>query len=315
MRDTVASAALHSGTDQGASLLQWAELGRKMGFTDFMSPEDAFRTCLATARPWRNRYAPGIYFWHAEDGEAYVGQSINPQSRLREHWRTHRDIVRACFLACSRGELNHREAQLIEEAGRHFNLRNVKLAVTTAREVPFDKAVGDQDREAFVEGETLQDVPWRTFPLLEQLQRRRFEKFLQSEGSAVALATLQTFVSRVIPRPAATEVGFWSATIFPNRGFLRLNAGQQEIFTYDCGAVGSEVRAFTDRRLSLLGYRRSRYQVESYEATLPAERFATWLCGPRLLACRRLAVRLMRHTVAMNSGSHCPHALRHKTSA
>ncbi|CAA9357537.1 MAG: hypothetical protein AVDCRST_MAG93-7439 [uncultured Chloroflexia bacterium] len=156
--------------------------------------------------------------------------------------------------------------------------------MTTAREVPFDKAVGDQDREAFLDGETLQDIPWRTFPL-EQVQRRRFDKFLQSEGSAVALAALQTFVLRVIPRPAATEVGFWSATIFPNRGFLRVNAGQQEIFTYDCGAVGSEVRAFTDRRLGLLGYRRSRYQIESYETSYPAERLPTWLCRPRLFAC------------------------------
>ena len=179
---------------------------------------------------------PGIYFWLAEDGETYVGQSLNPQSRLREHWRNHRDIVRACFVPCAATDLDRLEAELIEEAGRHFLLRNIKLAVATAREVPFDTLISSDERERFLAGHDLKAGCWNEFEHLTQVQKHKFSRFLAVARAIEALTALQLFVRCAIPKPAATEVKFWSATIFPSRRFVRLNAGQQEVFTVNVGA-------------------------------------------------------------------------------
>ncbi len=292
-------------------LSRWENLAAKWGFEDFISPQDGFRTCLESGQRWGNRQKPGIYFWIAEDGEAYVGQSITPQSRLRQHWRDHRDIVRACFLPCARDDLDHVEERLIGEAGKHFRLRNIKLAVATSREVPFDRIISETERELFLAGHDLPYCEWRHFDLLTQVQKKRFTKFLATPGADEALRTLQTFVSRVIPKPAATEVGFWSVTVFPRSSFLRVNAGQQEVFTFDAGWTGAEVRLFSDKRLSLIRSQKAPYKIQSYATDVAAKTLDGWLTGEKLLACRRLVVRLMRHTTALNSGSHCPQAVRH----
>lgn len=113
----------------------------------------------------------------------------------------------------------------------------------------------------------------------------------------------------MIPKPAATEFAFWSVSIFPDKGFIRINAGQQEVFTLETRT--NRVRAFSDKSLSLLRSWRSPYQVPSWINFLPPPELDRWLSGERLLSCRRLALRLMRHTQALNSASHCPQLLRH----
>jgi hypothetical protein len=293
---------------RSAQLARWHKLGADLGFDDLVSPEDGFKTCLRTGQRWSNRSSPGIYFWLAENGEAYVGQSVNPQSRLREHWRVHRDLVRASFRPCSRPDLDRVEAELIAKAGRHFALRNIKLAVSTCRPVPFDRLVSSTERDAFLGGAGLPDTKWRQFELLTRLHARRYERFVRAKGSREAIKVLQSFVAAVLPRPAATEVGFWSVTLFPDKQFVRLNAGQQEILTMDAGS--GEVRLFSDERLSWLRSSEARYATPSYATSVQATDLQGWLEGDALLSCRRLAVRLMRHTTALNSGSHCPQALR-----
>lgn len=124
------------------------------------------------------------------------------------------------------------------------------------------------------------------------------------------MAAARTFISRAIPKPAATEVGFWSLTLFPSTGFIRVNAGQQEVFTCHAGLVGSEVQVLTDARISLMRSQKARGHVNSYITALPAENLDRWPQGEALLSCRRLVVQLMRHTAALNSGSHCPQAVR-----
>lgn len=52
------------------------------------------------------------------------------------------------------------------------------------------------------------------------------------------------------------------------------------------------------------------YQTRSFDHWVPLEELADWLTGERLIACRELAVRLMRHTTTLNSGSHCPQVVR-----
>jgi hypothetical protein len=76
---------------------RWADEAEKLGFTDYLSAEDGFRTCLNTNLGWRNGKACGVYFWIAEDGETYVGETLNARSRLMQHLRNHPDLRYACF--------------------------------------------------------------------------------------------------------------------------------------------------------------------------------------------------------------------------
>ncbi len=298
-----------SGT-HSETVVRWSELASRSGFVDFLSSEGGFRTCVKSGQPWLHKARPGIYFWLAADGEAYVGQSVTPQSRLRQHWRDHRDVTQACFMPCDVWDLDRVEEKLINQLGSHFPLRNIKLAVATSREVPFDKIINEREREQFLAGEDLMDCDWRSFELLTRLQSRKFMRFLAVDGARDALSAAKTFVTRAIPKPAATEVGFWSMTLFPRTCFIRINAGQQEVFTCSGGRDVDEVRILTDRRLSLFGCEKAGYRVPSYVTTMAAAKLTDRLQGEALLSCRRLVVRLMRHTTALNSGSHCPQAVR-----
>ena len=289
---------------------EWSRLASRAGFTDFVSPEDGFKTGLASSTAWANRDRPGIYFWLATDGEAYIGQSVSPQSRLRQHWRDHRDIEKACFRACPVEDLDRVEEELIDRFGKQFPLRNIKHAVATTREVPFDRLISDAEREQFLAGDKLADDGFREFELLMRLQARKFEKFAAIEGGRVALAAARAFIDLAIPKPAATEVSFWSITLFPSNCFLRINAGQQEVFTCGAGPDGEKARILTDKRISLLRSHNAGYRVPSYVTSVRPSRVTAWLSGEALLSCRRLVVRLMRHTTTLNSGSHCPQAVR-----
>lgn len=291
-------------------IARWSKLASESGFMDFLSPEDGFKTCLSSGGAWANKDQPGIYFWLASDGEAYVGQSITPQSRLRQHWRDYRDVSHACFMPCKLEHLNRVEEKLISQLGKHFSLRNIKHAVTTSSEVPFDKVINDDERECFLVGQDLPDVPWRDLDLLTRLQARKFAKFVAVDGGMEALAAARSFINLALPKPAATEVGFWSVTLFPAKCFLRVNAGQQEVFTCAGGRDRSEARILTDKRISLLHTHRARYRVPSYVTSTAPRAVGEWLQGDALLSCRRLVVQLMRHTTTLNSGSHCPQAVR-----
>lgn len=289
----------------------WLKLALDNGFTHFLCAEDGFRRLRSSNRPWSGS-RPGIYFWLAEDGEVYVGQSVVPRSRLRQHIKAHGDLIHAAFQPCARSELNALERKLVDIVGRHFPLRNIKFALSTASSVPFDELVSPAEQQAFIAGGVLPDHEWGALDEHERRQSKKFERFRADLRSAEAFATVRLFVARVIPKPAATEASFWSASLLPARRFIRINIGQQEVFTYDWAT--NRVRIFSDTSLSLLRSWRSDYQTPSWVNFLRPHHLDRWLSGRRLLSSRRLAVRLMRHTQALNSASHCPQLLRHRSA-
>lgn len=290
----------------------WSRVALDNGFHDLLSAQDGFGRSTRSGRRWGNRDKPGIYFWLAQNGEAYVGQSVRPMSRLRQHMRAHGDIVHAAFQRCSRGELDRLEQKLIDSAGRHFPLRNIKFALSTATRVPFDDVVSPEEQDTFLAGGDLPEGAWSNLEQLTRLQSHKFERFLALERATEAINAVGTFVDRVIPKPAATESAFWSVTIMPERRFLRVNAGQQEVFTFELGSA--PIRVLTDERVRWLRSWRIPYQTRSFVTRVPSEQLSDWLTGRRLLSARRLVVRLMRHTQALNFGSHCPQVVRHGRS-
>lgn len=288
----------------------WRDEAERLGFSDFISPEDDFNRCLMKGQPWSNHRRAGIYFWLAADGEAYVGQSVQPRSRLRQHLKVHGDLVCAAFQPCAAEALDATEAKLIEDAGKKFLLRNIKLAISTASQVPFDEVVPLEDQSIFLTGGHLQDTAWSTLEQLERVQRGKFERFVRHTEAAQAVEILSLFLKRAIPRPAATEAKFWSVTIKPTGRLLRVNVGQQEVFTFEAHRDGNVVRIMTDSPVSLFNSWPTGYQTRSFETQLAPHRVETWLTDKRLLACRRLVIQLMRHTQALNSSSHCPQVVK-----
>lgn len=292
-----------------ADVERWTELARQLGFSDFLSAQDGFRQCEGK-RTWANARESGIYFWLATDGQAYVGKSMQPRARLRQHMKTHGDLLWAAFRPCAHDELDALEARLVDLAGEHFPLRNIKLAVSTASEVPFDRIVTPEEQSAFLAGGELPVGEWRHFEQLERLQQRKFENLCAHPFASEVIAATQLFVGRAIPKPAETEVSFWSATVQTSGLLLRLNVGQQEVFTLEQTSQGLSVRLFTAERLSWFHSWRSPYQTRSFVTRMKAEQLAGRLTGSTLLSCRKLVVQLMRHTQALNSGSHCPQLVR-----
>lgn len=242
-----------------------------------------------------------------------MGQSVAPRSRLRQHIKAHGDLLHAAFQPCAKCELDALERKLVDIVGQHFPLRNIKFALSTATTVPFDELVSPAEQRAFLAGETLAAEGRRRLEEHERRQLKKFERFMADPRSAEALASVRLFVDRAMPKPAATEARFWSASLLPDKRLIRVNAGQQEIFTYDYSSA--RVRIFSDKSLSLLRSWRCDYQVPSWVNFVRPNHLDTWLAGHRLLSCRRLALRLMRHTQALNSASHCPQLLRHPSAA
>lgn len=295
-----------------AAFQLWSRKAREFGFVDFVTPEDAFSTCFLKQAPWRNKDACGIYFWIAENGETYVGQTVNARARLLEHWRHHRDISYACFQPVEREELDRTELTLIKRIGRVFATRNIKHAFETHTHVPLDDFITDEERMSFLAGRVdLHAFGWRELPVLMQKQQRKFELLVESSGSVTAIDALACYLRSAIPKAATTEARFWSLTIFPDQRFLRLNVGQQEVFTVAWDDTGcGEARVLTGRRIGFFRSKRTSYQVESYVQTVQVRRLRSWLTGAPLLAARELVVRLMRHTNALNANSHCPQIVR-----
>lgn len=113
---------------------------------------------------------------------------------------------------------------------------------------------------------------WRQFEQLERLQRRRFEQFSKTPWAEGELAALRVCLSHAVPRPADTEVRFWSVTVRPESGFIRVNAGQQEVFTYESAGASGAIRIFTTDRVGWLRSWRSPDQIPSFETALSADK-------------------------------------------
>ncbi len=295
------------------AFLPWHELATELGFVDFLSAEDGFRSSLSSGDRWRGSKECGVYFWIAEDGETYVGETLSARDRLLEHWRNHPDLRFACFQSVAPNERKAREEELIRRVGSKFPTRNIKHAFNTRAFVPFDQFISPPERDAFLVSEIIEedgDV-WQHLPISEQKQARRYQKFAKLPNKDLVLEGLLFFVWSVIPRPRLLENRFWSVSLFPGSNILRVNAGQQEIFTVSRADAGDLIVRALTLRPSGPDPDGPYYKTSSYVDWFRLEELPEWLQeSDRLLSSRELAIQLMRHTTALNNGSHCPQVLR-----
>jgi hypothetical protein len=123
--------------DQASMLESWRQDAIDLGFTDFFSAEDGFKS--RNGKAWDYAKSIGIYFWIAENGEAYIGQTIQLRRRLSQHWAVHLDIIEAAFQRVNARELDYVECDLIKRAGKLYPTRNIKYAIATASHLPLDQ--------------------------------------------------------------------------------------------------------------------------------------------------------------------------------
>lgn len=170
------------GSIDDSSILKWRQKVLTLGFTDFVSPEDGFKSCGKSR--WQNDKASGVYCWIAENGEAYVGQTVAARRRLLDHWKNHKDFLAAAFMRVDSRSLDEVERDCINQIAGSYATRNIKHAISTSAYVPFDSLVSERDRQIFLSGETRgNDLPWRRLDILEQKQTSQFQRFKKKTAS------------------------------------------------------------------------------------------------------------------------------------
>ena len=294
---------------QESSVEQWRSFVTFHGFHDIVSPEDRFATC--ETEKWVRANATGLYCWLTENGEVYVGQAVKVRRRLLDHWKVHKDMIVAAFMEVDATSLSTKERDLIKAVGSKYPTRNIKHAFSTATFVPFDEFMSGSQREKFLSGQKLKtQTDWRPLDILEKKQAAKFRRLEDLDGYNLLLFALRTYVTTCIPMPARTENRFWSVTIYPGgANLVRVNAGQQEIFTIATGSYGFEVRVLALQKLdpSATG---PVYEKASFVHHVTPGAVSDWLTVDRVRACRDLVLHLMRHTTTLNNGSHCPQIVR-----
>ena len=289
----------------------WADHVASLGFADFLTAEDGFASEIRSGGPWLRARDSGIYTWITEGGEAYVGQTVNARSRLKQHWKNYRDIVYVAFKPVLLDRLDEEEPRMIAAIEARFPVLNISFAKSSASFVPFDRVVAPDQARRFLDGHCLDAAnDWRDWPLLHRKQSRRFAAFERDELYRQSLDALRIYVDRCIPMPAQTEVRFWSVTVLNDSPVVfRVNAGQQEVFTLWLEEDELHARIVAYEPLSD-EHGGPHYVSKSFISMTNLLGFGDWLTNERIQACRKLVVWLMRHTTPLNSKSHCPQLVR-----
>lgn len=293
----------------------WFAHARELGFNEFRVPDRQFRSCALSGGVLDEPPAVGLYYYVAQDGEVYAGQTTQGRKRFLQHLKKRGDLACVAMKPAPRDRLKRLEADLIAAAQTRFptRCRNIMGALNTSSEVPFDAIVSAAERLAFLSSSArLVHAEWRGLPLLEQKNNYRAAKLLRREDAGELLRALAIFIDRCIPKVAATEARFWSVTVLDGRDLLlRVNVGHQEVFTLEEGGSGKLIaRLFAPKRMSLwTGWFRY-YSSGSHCHAIKARALGAWLTDDRILQVRKLIVQLMRHTTPLNIGSHCPAIVR-----
>ncbi len=106
----------------------WADHVASLGFADFLTAEDGFASEIRSGGPWLRARDSGIYTWITEGGEAYVGQTVNARSRLKQHWKNYRDIVYVAFKPVLLNRLDEEEPRMIAAIEARFPVLNISFA-------------------------------------------------------------------------------------------------------------------------------------------------------------------------------------------
>ncbi len=227
----------------------------------------------------------GIYRLDFSDGKAYIGQSVNLQSRLNTHRRKWADrLVCFSFAPCPSDKLNEAEFAMIQRLEREgISLENKLLAsrpqgaanifVTTKHGQPLPLPWERESRP--------DDATWDPAGpfMMSASQVRNFYRLASEPEYPQVKEALRAVLEEVMPAPRATAGVLWTLTALPStasipgyRRLCTLNAGRLEILYLSQGKLGQQplarlnLASHSDRKtLGRLEHLASRYGCHSMD--------------------------------------------------
>lgn len=180
------------------------------------------RSLLSVAHLFpRSKGRRGIYVLSFEDGEQYVGQTVNIVGRFVTHRDRWPDVVRLNFAQVPHGDLNEPERKMIhrsQDDGK--TLRNITYALGAGkRSTPpdLDYSVTEQHQYAWLAGgDPGPDAATRVNdPVLRANSGEKFARLMRHPLGETAVALAQMYVQLALLQPRATEMTFWAVSAMP----------------------------------------------------------------------------------------------------
>lgn len=227
----------------------WAERNKFGKVNPYSDPElkaIAPRTC-------------GLYLLEFQDGQFYIGISVDVRARLRQHRVNHDDIAtfRVRVLDTSSIELRRVERSLVhsaETAG--FVLRNREHAAVIVGASSLDAIITPAEQVSWFEDPTLvnrADGSLSVEYAESQLAAHAgsYKRLQVHPRYAEVVRALGAYLDACVPFPARSEGTFWTVSCFPGSSktlLLRVSMGMLETFyIWENGKTGDlEVRIFVD---------------------------------------------------------------------
>lgn len=178
----------------------------------------------------------GIYTLDFENGERYVGQTIDLVSRISSHRRRWDDIVAVSFVECGPEDLNGLERAMIADAERQHKVRNRAFTKMPGGPSELDFVVDVQQQAEWLNG--VQPA----YPLDErtraaerrQRTRKKFVELSEHPDYPETLDDLTAYVNAVIPWPSVTGGLYWGVSAVPGTG---RTADRRRLFTVNAHNV------------------------------------------------------------------------------
>jgi predicted GIY-YIG superfamily endonuclease len=189
----------------------------------------------------------GIYVLHFEDGDFYIGQSIDIAKRFRQH-ATRVDFGSAIhfisFKLVDRWQLNQVEKDTIQAfkdfqktlpKEQKFRLKNIKDNEYKRGASPFDIVMLPEDQERWLE-----DLNWvdnhgdfyESEELRKQYEARFNNQFRIKPYAQIVAQIMRDYVRATIPAIRQGEGLYWACSCMPSADvYSRINISWQEVFT------------------------------------------------------------------------------------
>jgi hypothetical protein len=173
----------------------------------------------------------GIYVLEFDDGDRYVGKTVNIVSRYATHKRQHGDVAAFSFAPCEAALLDYYERAVIRHEQRSHNLRNLMLT---------DWPGGRDDLEIALTEASAVQLPWKrnrrdtAASEPKTSKERRFWELAGRPDYSWIRSQLARYVHEAIPDPTRTRGILWSLTALPSTG---RTADRRRLFTLNAGSV------------------------------------------------------------------------------
>ena len=205
-----------------------------LGFDKYLFAKG--RRSLADGFTKNNRC--GVYILHFEDGQYYVGESIDVVKRYAQHRKTYSDIDYVSFketAGSQRMKVEKETVYRLENMGYGKKLRNINIVSIINGETDFDYLIPKVEQDKWIDSKVAKyDFMSERFEYPE-LRKRYTDKFNKLKKYPLfdrVCSLFRAYVLATIPFPRKTEYSFWSVTCMPSTDekLLRVNIFWQETF-------------------------------------------------------------------------------------